>query len=506
MTDLTFFWLVVLPLVASPLIYVIGRMDSQFDPKTHRPNIAFWVACIIMVLTWFPFVDSVLSYRVHGVQIFSLGTVNLKLDGMSLLLAGIVLALSTLVTVFSGFYIAGEEDQEKYYALLSALTGSMIGLACADDLFNLWIWFETMAISSYFLVAFYKKQPSSLEAGIKYLVQSAVGSVFVLLGIAIVFAHTGTMNLESIHLLLTRNATGQTPILAAGVLFIIGFGVKIALVPMHTWLPDAHSQAPSGISAMLSSVVIEAGLIALLRSIATISPTSALWGWLLMGFGAVNMLFGNLMALRQTRIKRLLAYSSLAHVGYMLAGLGFGFSFHLINGLTGGFFHLLTHGIMKGLAFLSVGALMSGLLLSKGSHHSLRVYHLDGAASRYPLVAFTLSIAVLALGGLPPLAGFMSKWQIFTAGFESHNPWAIGLVIFAAFNSVLSLGYYAPLINRMYRRQPSEIVQEGTSIPFLIQLPLIILCVLVVLIGFFPTLLNWLTLPAGQTLFAIING
>ena len=153
----------------------------------------------------------------------------------------------------------------------------MIGLGCAGDLFNLWVWFEAMAVSSYLLVAFYREQPASLEAGVKYLVQSALGSVLVLLGIALVLAQTGT--LRPGHASATAAQVGSPALLAAGALFLIGFGVKTALVPLHTWLPDAHSQAPSGISAMLSGVVIEAGLVALLRALWPLGRASTpSWG------------------------------------------------------------------------------------------------------------------------------------------------------------------------------------------------------------------------------------
>ena len=211
---------------------------------------------------------------------------------------------------------------EKFFAMLVAMVGVMIGLGCATDLFNLWIWFEAMAVCSYLLVAFYREQPASLEAGVKYLVQSAAGSVLVLLGIALVLAA------DRHPAIWTRSSAAERlrpMLLAAGALFVIGFGVKTALVPLHTWLPDAHSQAPSGISAMLSGVVIEAGTgrdAALVGGAGRASPGSG--APLLLGFGAVNMLVGNLMALRQTQVKRLLAFSSLAHVGYMLLGLGVG--------------------------------------------------------------------------------------------------------------------------------------------------------------------------------------
>ena len=144
--------------------------------------------------------------------------------------------------------------------------------------------------------------------------------MLVLLGIALVFASTGTLDLDEIRMA----AQPSTMLLAAGALFIIGFGVKSALVPLHTWLPDAHSQAPSGISAMLSGVVIEAGLVAMLRALGALHLVTVSWGAAAAGFGAINMLVGNLMALRQTQVKRLLAFSSLSHMGYMLLGFGAG--------------------------------------------------------------------------------------------------------------------------------------------------------------------------------------
>jgi formate hydrogenlyase subunit 3/multisubunit Na+/H+ antiporter MnhD subunit len=293
--------------------------------------------------------------------------------------------------------------------------------------------------------------------------------------------------------------------LGAGALFVIGFGVKVALVPMHTWLPDAHSQAPSGISAMLSGVVIEIGLIAMLRALAVLTGSALSWGLILMGFGAVNILYGNLLALRQTVVKRLLAYSSLSHVGYILLGLGIALYTGVALGAQGAFFHLFNHMLMKGLAFLSVGALMYGLFLQNDSHASLKVSDLAGAAQKYPLVALAFSIAVLALGGMPPLSGFMSKWQIFVAGFETQNGWIIALMVFMALNSVLSLGYYAPLVNLMYRQEPSQQVLAGKPITWTISLTLIVMTLLVIVLGFFPYLMNWLTVPAAERLITMFG-
>ncbi|MFN8595903.1 MAG: proton-conducting transporter membrane subunit [Anaerolineae bacterium] len=488
----TFVWLMVLLLASSPVVYFAGRLREA----------GRWVALAAIGLAWIPFVLA-LNELQAGVITYSIGAVMLRFDGLSALLAAVALGLGTLVVIYSGPYMAREANEEKYYAMLIAIVGIMIGLGCAHDLFNLWVWFEAMAVSSYLLVAFYRNQPGSLEAGLKYLVQSAVGSVLVLLGIALVLAVRGTLNLDQISL----SAQDSPLLLVAGALFVIGFGVKVAMAPMHTWLPDAHSQAPSGISAMLSGVVIEAGLVALLRALSALVGFNLSWGELLMGFGALNMLMGNLLALRQTQVKRLLAFSSLSHVGYMLLGLGIAIYAGQSAGAEGSFFHVLNHGLMKGLAFLAAGALLYALYIAKGDHSSpLTISDLNGASKRYPIVALALSVAVLGLGGLPPLAGFMSKWQIFVAGFQTQNTVIDALVIFAALNSVLSLAYYAPIVNAVYRKEPSDAVLRGQPVPLGMLLPIAALGIAVIVIGMWPSLLQGLTAPAGQALLTAFGG
>jgi proton-translocating NADH-quinone oxidoreductase chain N len=487
-------WLIGLPLITSPFVYLAGHLD------THRPVISRWISLGGLAAAWLMLAQTAREVALYGQLEAYVGMIAIRVDGISLLLAGLALILGTLVLVFSIPYIAGEANEEKYYALLVAMIGATIGLACAADLFNLWVWFEIMAVSSYLLVAFYSHQPAALEAGVKYLVQSTAGSVLVLLGVALVLLQTGILNLDEI-----RSAQPSPMLLAAGALFVVGFGVKAALVPLHTWLPDAHSQAPSGISAMLSGVVIEAGLIAMLRTLGALAGVTLSWEILMMGFGAFNMLAGNLLALRQKQVKRLLAFSSLSHVGYMLLGLGITVYSGQPEGAQGGFFHLLNHGLMKGLAFLAAGAFLFALHVSKGNHSPLTVAELSGAARRYPLAAFAFSVALLGLGGLPPLAGFMSKWQIFTAGFESGNILIEALIVFAALNSVLSLGYYAPLVNRLYRQEACRTVEQGARLPVGMQVPLAVLSVAILAIGVWPGLVSWLTEPAGAVMVLLFG-
>lgn len=511
MNSTTLMWLIALPLLLAPLVYLAGRLqlatatrsgvNGNADVK-RQDSLVYWLGLAVLAATWVPMVRATQEFLVQGPLSFTYGSVTLYLDGLSLLLAVLALGLGTLALLYSGPYLSGEAGAEKFYTMLVMLIGTMIGLTASGDLFNMWVWLEAMSVLAYLLVAFYRDIPSSLEAGMKYLVQSAAGSVLILFGIAMVLAQTGTLNLVEI------SAAGQpSPVLlAAGALFVIGFGVKIAMVPMHTWLADAHSQAPSSISAMLSGVVIEAGLIALLRLVTALSGIELSWGVLLMGFGALNIAAGNLLALRQTQIKRMLAFSSLSHVGYMLLGLGIALYAGQTAGAQGGLFHLLTHGLMKGLAFLAAGVLLYALHTAKGSHNPLTIADLGGASKRYPLTALTLSIALLSLGGLPPLAGFMSKWQILAAGFETQNGWIGALIVFAALNSVLSLAYYAPVVNALYREQPSDLVETGEPVSWPMKFTLIVLAVPVVVLGVWPSLVYWLTEPAAAAVMTAFGG
>ncbi len=495
----TFLWFLAIPLLSAPIVYIIGRTYARSFPQNSPNNPAKWVALTsLAVSSVFLFLTTKSVFETGQSLYYKLGDVSLRFDGISLMLAALVLTLGILVTIYSFSYMNMEQGEEKFYALLLAMIGAICGLGCAVDLFNLWVWFEVMAITSLLLVSFYRNQSASLEAGVKYLVQSAIGSVFVLIGIAITFLEVGSLNLESIRM----SVSVPSPLLlVAGAFLIIGFGVKTALVPLHTWLPDAHSQAPSGISAMLSGIVIEAGLIALLRSLGGLAFGGTRWGYIVIAFAVINMVVGNLMALRQREVKRLLAYSSISHVGYMLLGFGIMITFNSFIGGIGASFHLITHGLMKTLAFMAAGVLLYSLHISKGDHHPLTVDDLNGAASKYPFTAFAFSVAVLSLGGLPPLAGFMSKWQIFVAGAETKNFWIIALVIFAGLNSVLSLAYYAPLVNRLYRKKPAEIVENGNPISIWMYIPMALLSLALVVIGFFPSIVYWLTGPAGASLF-----
>ncbi|NWF68889.1 MAG: hypothetical protein HXY40_07375 [Chloroflexi bacterium] len=479
-------WLIAVPLAFSPLAYLAGhvqRCAAQIVTLAGLALVGLFLAAAAQ------------EVAVLGSAEYAFGAIALRVDGVSLLLAGIIVALAALTTLFSGALVQNEAGEEKYYALTLALVGTILALVCARDLFNLWVWFEGMAIASCLLVVFARERDTALEAAVKYLLQSAVGSALALLGMALVLAQVGTLSLDMIR----QNASSSPTLWAAGALFVVGFGVKAALVPLHTWLPDAYTQSPSPVAALLAGVVTEVGLIALLRALAALSGVSNIWGGLLLAFAALNMLSGTLLALRQRDVKRMLAYSSISHIGYMLLGLGIGLSSGALAGTQAGLFHLFNHALMKGLAFLALGALFYGLRAADGD--ALTLGDVKGAAQRYPLTTLTLLVALLGLGGIPPLAGFMSKWQIFAAGVATGDGLILALLVLALLNVMLSMLYYLRLATALYDAQPGERAAAGRAIPLALRVPLWILALAVLVIGVFPDMARGLTQAAALALW-----
>ncbi len=461
------------PLLMSMIVYFAGRLLRTGAAR------ALTLATLTVEWVWFA-----LMLRDILADTIQINSVVLRADGLGVLFIALTLALSLLVTIYAARDTQEQTGAGQYYALLLILTGALIGMACTTDLFNLWLWFELVVTSTYFLVAFRRNDPAALEAAIKYLVQSALGSTLILFGIGLLLAQSGTLALN-------QPMTGAMPAIA-GVLLIVGFGVKLAIVPLHTWLPDTYSQAPDGISALLAGVVTEAGLIPLLR---VLVPLPSFAGLLLL-FGIVNMTVGNLLALRQRDLKRLLACSSLPQIGYVLFGIGIGLLTGTPDGIRSGLFQLLNHGLMKGLAFLAAGALMDAMHRQSGIDRPLRVDDLNGAARRVPLAALALILALLSLAGVPPLAGFMSKWQIFAAGMSAGSTLITLLTIVAAINALFALAYYLPVINALFRSGAGDKVQLSLTA----QIPLLALSASLIFVGLVPDALTWLTQPASLAL------
>jgi proton-translocating NADH-quinone oxidoreductase chain N len=474
-----------LPLVflfsGSFLAYAMGRAEQVYQKKYLAATTAllfFSIALILQILLAMHIWDA-------GSLSFYIGDTLLRMDALSVFLGLIALSLGTIVCLYSVIYMEHDKGQEYYYPLLLLMVAGIVGIGLATDFLVLYLFFELMSIPSYALVVFRRHEWMAIEAGMKYIVMGAVGSAFAFFGISLVYFQTGTLQFNDLVGMLST-----TPILQAALLFlIIGFGVKAAIVPLHTWLPDAHSAAPSGISAMLSGIVIGAGFFTLLRSLLVFTGTGLAAGELLIIMALITMSVGNLMAYsqlshKQADLKRILAYSSVAQMGYILLGVGVGLAYGIRVGYEGGLFHIMTHAFMKGLAFLCAGAIIHQL----GTRY---VDEMEGIGLSMKVTGFAFALSLLALAGIPPLSGFMSEWMVFSGSIMTYGViglWGIAIAVIALLNALLSLGYYLPIIKTMYLPAERKGILKARDPSAVMLLAIGILAGLTIILGVWPEL------------------
>ena len=315
------------------LFTVITPLVTGLSSKLRKKNLSGIFASVGLIAAGIGLYKMYLDFSSNPTQPATSGIFSalLKTDMLSIFMSAIFIGVGLAAVIYSIKYMEKDTGKPLYYTLLLAMISGMVGTVFAGDLFTLYVFWELMSISSYVLVAFRRETWEPVEAGFKYLVMSATGSATLLLGMSFLYGMAGTLNFQG--LFTAFNQAPSSPWFYIAFMFIlVGFGVKTAIVPLHTWLPDAHSAAPTPISAMLSGVVIETGVFALLRTFFTaFSSIQTQWFSIIAFLSILTMTLGNLTALMQKDVKRLLAYSSIGHVGYMLVGLAVGSQI----GLTG---------------------------------------------------------------------------------------------------------------------------------------------------------------------------
>ena len=483
-------------LVGSYLAYAMGRVEHSYNKKhlaAYTSLIFFVCATVTQIYVAFQIWNSAPMTYVIG------GTL-LRMDTLSIFLSIVALTLGTIVCLYSSVYMEHDKGQEYYYTLLLLMVAGIVGIGLATDLLVLYLFFELMSIPSYALVTFRRHERMAIEAGMKYIIMSAVGSVLAFFGISLIYLQTGTLSFDVLI-----GTLGATHLMQAALIFlIVGFGVKAAIVPLHTWLPDAHSAAPSGISAMLSGIVIGAGFFTLLRGLLLFTGSGIPVGQILIVLALISITVGNIMAFAQlthpkTDLKRLLAYSSVAQMGYIMLGIGVGLAYGIITGYEGGLFHIMTHAFMKGLAFLCAGAII----------HQLGTRYLDemvGIGFSMKFTGFALALSLLALAGVPPLAGFMSEWLVFSGSIMTYSvigTWGIAIAAIALINALISLGYYLPLIKTIYSTPIDKKVRNVHDPSLAMIVAMGILAGLIILLGIWPEFGLRVIKPAVDTLMAI---
>jgi NADH-quinone oxidoreductase subunit N len=395
------------------------------------------------------------------------------LDNYALFFDVVICYAAALVIMLSMDYLArtGGESGE-YYALVLFATAGMMLLASAGDLIVVFLSLELMSLSLYVLAGLFKTRLTSGEASMKYFLLGAFATSFLLYGIALIYGATGSTNLDRIAVAAT--AKGTDPLILVGLgLMLVGFGFKISSVPFHMWAPDVYEGAPTTITVLIATGSKAAAFAALIRVlVVALRSAQADWSALLWGVAALTMTLGNVVALAQSNLKRMLAYSSIAHVGYMLMGLVAGGP----QGAGAVLFYLLAY------TFTTVGAFGVIGLCARAGEEAVEVGDYAGLARRHPVLAATLGLFLLSLIGIPPLAGFVSKFYLFGSAVRAGYIW---LTVIAVLNSAIAAYYYLRVIVYMYMREPEG---EGVAVaPSLAGgLALTIALVGIVLLGLVP--------------------
>jgi len=393
-------------------------------------------------------------------------------SGPGVLLVLIALLLGIMVAVYGGIYMSRDRRIDRYYPLLLLMLAGTVGTILEQDLFTLYLYIALSTAASYVLVAFRRDTDTAIEAGFKYAIMGSMGSLLMLSGIALVWRGTGSLALP-----MALDPADPWQLLGMGLL-AFGLLVKSAIFPSHSWLPDAHGRAPSSVSALLSGIVVPVQLYTLVRLGLQLGVHRASFGWMLASMGVVSMLAGNLLALRQTFGKRLLGYSTVAHLGYMLIAFGLGMAYESPETFAAGLLLLVSHALLKALAFLAKGALHY-------YYDATLLVDLDGLAYRAPLASGLLIFAVLGLAGLPPAPLFVAKLGLFWALPGLAGDAVIAVIALIVLGSLIGLGYYLPIVGRLLR-QPAGPVEMQTHAHW-IQIPILVLGLLAVAAGLWST-------------------
>ncbi len=483
---------VAIPLVTAFLLPIFGKKLKAL--ATVLANLA---AVSLLVLA----VASIGRSAVYEIGKWSIPIgINLVLDGLSSLLLLVISVVSTAAMLFSVRYMEQYTAKAKYLSLFMLMVAGMNGVVLSGDVFNLFVFLEIASIASYALVGFGCGH-EELEASFKYMVLGSIASIFVLFGVALTYGNTGSLNMAYISKAIQVSGL-NIGLGFALCLFIVGFGLKAALVPFHAWLPDAHPSAPAPISAMLSGVLIKAlGVYALCRMVFNVFGISVQIGWLLIVLGLLSMVAGAFLAIGQWDLKRLMAYSSISQIGYVVLGIGLG-GLIIARGdnlawaslaILGGLFHLANHAVYKSLLFLTSGSVE----MSTGTRE---MKQMGGLAEKMPVTRATCTVASASIVGIPPFSGFWSKLILVVAAIQAHFYWIAAIIVFV---SLCTLIMYLKVQRYVFLGELPENLQqakENKNSMLFAMVFLACLCVLMGLLVIMPSLKANILEPAVEVL------
>lgn len=471
-----------------PVFVVIIPLLIAFILPTFARRIKLVEGLVISVESLWLIAAGYLTYMVllqNGIPIiYSMGGwtaplgIELKIDSLAAFFLLVVVGISLPIALFSKGNLSEEvgnkERTTRFYVFLLLLGSSMAGMAVTNDLFNVFVLVEVSTLSCCALVAS-RNHPRASEAAFKYLILATLGSTLVLGGIGFIYILTGYLNMGFAHQELIQVWQNSTHVIWMAMAFIlVGFGVKSALFPLHVWLPDAHSNAPTPASAILSSLAVKGYIIILLKIMYGVFGQALMQEFnihrILVLAGMIAIIGGSLFALTQDELKRRLAYSTVAQIGYLFLGMGL----MNIKGLTGSLFYLASHAAIKSSLFLSAGAMIA----ATGKKN---ISDLAGIGKKMPITMGVFTIGSLGLIGIPLFSGFIGKWYLLLGSLESGNNLAVAVIILG---SVLCAAYLLPIIRIAYFEPSGEEDVKDPGLPQ--KTALIILALAVMVLGIIP--------------------
>jgi len=481
-----------------PLFVACGGVACYLFAKILSRELRRWTG--LFAALWLLYAFGFLLYA--GGQEMAGGALpgSLAVNGspLGVVLGLLVTGLGIVAAVASTGRIDPEGPIQLYYPLfLFALAGAA-AVGFTRDLFTVFVMVELSSIPSYALVAYrWREDPGALAAAMKYLFLGVTGTLAALLGVSLLYLAGGTLAIPELPGAL---ATADPLLIGlAATLLLVGYGVKLGIVPLHTWLPDTYVLAPASVTAILIGATKAGVLVALFLSLSALPQGGVVPGFLGMVvcvLAVITMTVGNLLALNQRDLRRMLAYSSVAQMGYILLGFGIGLSYSLIMGLEAGIFFMIAYGVMKAGAFLAAD-------LFTDAAGSPDIQRMKGIGTHYPVIGLAFTIFILGLIGVPATGGFLGKLLVFQSGMTVSTAGGVTLALILAANSALSLGYYVPVLSTiLFRGHDDEhepVRARNTTLALSISVSVVVLALTTIYLGLFPgALFDWISRAAWQ--------
>ena len=486
-------WATVFPMIMTGAVYYAGRRSAK---TRNILAVLTTVITFLLIASMYPIImaGEVIYYPIA--ELIPPFGLSFRVDVLGFGLALLASFVWMLVTIYSLSYMKDKQYQNRYYSALVLTLSGCIGIFVSGDLFSLFIFYELMSLVSYILIV-HSETSEALKAGFKYLIVTIAGGLFLFFGIIITFEVGGSISLHT-----TGIITEVTNLTFLGyIAFLIGFGMKAGMVPLHVWLPDAHPVAPSPASALLSGIMIKTGAYGLLRIVFHVYDynmiVEANWHLILAVLSVITIFLGSAVAISQDDLKRRLAYSSVGQMGYILLGI----SIMTEIAMVGDIFHIYSHAFMKSTLFLAAGVIITKTGKKK-------IEDLKGIGFELPLTMIAFTIAALAMIGIPPLNGFLSKWSLSLGALDANQPiYVVVLLISSLMNAI----YYLPIINlAFFGKSPDEGIEASKEqvrlgkfeAPLNMVVPVFILGLSCLILGLLPVNLPYeLSEKAARMLF-----